>query len=93
MLESLQVVRQDSGVVWSLFGNSAFALSIHLQRMLCGSAARSDSGKLYNRHMALVHISIKNAFAELLNRLLSPLTQPTFILLSTCPLSTSPPLT
>jgi hypothetical protein len=82
MLESLQAVRQDSGTVWSLFGDSAFALSIHLQRMLRGAAARSEAGKRYNRRMASVRISIENAFAELLNRSLPHPTPPTLSLLA-----------
>ncbi len=54
--------------MWSLFGDSAFGLNLHLQRMLRGAAARSAAGRRYNQRMASVHISIENAFAELLNR-------------------------
>ncbi len=68
ILESLSQVHEHTGRVWSLFGDSAFGLNIHLQRMLRGAAARTDAGKRFNRTMASVRISIENAFAEVLNR-------------------------
>jgi hypothetical protein len=68
MLDQLASVRQDTGAVWSLFGDSAFALNVHLQRMLRGAAARSEAGKRYNQRMAAVSISIEHSFAEVLNR-------------------------
>ncbi len=68
MLDALRIVHQETGRIWSLFGDSAFGLNIHLQRMLRGAAARSDAGRQFNRRMASVRISIENAFAEVLNR-------------------------
>jgi hypothetical protein len=61
-------VYDQTGQVWALFGDSAFGLSLYLQRMLRGAAARSDAGRAFNRKMASVRISVENAFAELLNR-------------------------
>ncbi len=66
MLDSLISVREQTGAVWSLFGT--FSLNVHLQRMLCCAAARSEVGKRYNWCMAAVSISIEQAFAEVLNR-------------------------
>ncbi len=68
MLDSLGRVSEQAGAVWSLFGDSAFALSMHLHSMLRGAAVSSEAGRCYNWLMAVVRISVKNAFAELLNR-------------------------
>ncbi len=54
--------------MWSLFGDSAFGLSLYTQHMLRGAAARTAAGRRYNARMASVRISIENAFAEVLNR-------------------------
>ncbi len=64
----LQQVHQDTGRVWCLFGDSAFGLSLYMQRMLRGAAARTAAGKRFNAQMASVRVSIENAFAEVLNR-------------------------
>ncbi len=50
-----------------VFGDSAFALSRHVQRMLRGMARRTARGKKYNRTMGRVRVTIENAFAGVLN--------------------------
>ncbi len=61
-------MHDQTGRIWALFGDSAFGLSLYVQRMLRWAAARSAAGKAFNHSMAAVRISVENAFAELLNR-------------------------
>ncbi len=68
VLSKLQEVHHRTGRVWSLFGDSAFGLSLYTQRMLRGAAARTEAGRRYNSRMASVRIAVENAFAEVLNR-------------------------
>ncbi len=67
-MDRLQTVPVRSGRVWALFGDSAFGLSLFVQRMLRGAAARSPAGCRFNLWMAGVRVSVENAFAELLGR-------------------------
>ena len=53
---------------WIIFGDSAFALSQYVQRMLRGASKRTRAGRRYNRKMARVRVSIENAIGEVLTQ-------------------------
>ncbi len=53
---------------WVVFGDSAFALDTHVQRMLKGVRARIPRGKAFNSVMASTRVANEHAFSELLSQ-------------------------
>ena len=59
-------VEQRTGGLWCVFGDSAFALSRYVQRMLKGAARYTQRGRYFNRRMGAARVSIENDFGALL---------------------------
>ena len=68
LVATLRRMEQEGRGWWMLFGDSAFMLSRHLQRMLKGLQRRTAAGKLFNTAMASVRVSVENAIGEVLGR-------------------------
>ncbi len=67
MVETLANVEARTGHRWIVFGDSAFALSRHVQRMLKGLRRRTAAGRAFNTCMASARVTIENEFARLIN--------------------------
>ena len=67
-VQALERIEARTGQRWAVFGDSAFSLNAHVQRMLRGAAKNTAAGRAYNRYMAGARVAVENAFAGLLNR-------------------------
>jgi hypothetical protein len=68
VIEQLREIRARTHRRWVVFGDSAFALDTHVQRMLKGVRARIPRGKAFNTTMARTRVANEHAFGELLNQ-------------------------
>ena len=68
MVQQLRSIRARTHQRWVIFGDSAFALDVHVQRMLKGVRARLPHGKAFYTVMASTRVSNEHAFSELLSQ-------------------------
>jgi hypothetical protein len=68
MIAQLREIRARTHKRWVIFGDSAFALDTHVQRMLKGVRARVPSGRAFNIAMGRTRVANEHAFSELLKQ-------------------------
>jgi hypothetical protein len=68
IVQQLREIRTRTQRRWVVFGDSAFALDAHVQRMLKGVRARIPRGKAFNTAMARTRVANEHAFGELLSQ-------------------------